>query len=236
VVTQTDITGKVNAERQLKTLTKSLKTLAASLIRMRDSERRELQRALQEGVAQVAAVAGWKLAAFPGASDNEILKEAARLIRSCCVDIREMASHLHPTVLGEIGLAGALSDWTKGYQKAVGMSVQLDVAPDLGRMPPALELNVFRIVEESVVGIAMLGARRVIVSVERLLAACRITVESGAQPGLPLGEPGVHLAAIESRAQELGGLLNWGWSVESIHIEVTFPLKARRKANSRRNG
>lgn len=236
VVTQTDITGRVDAERHLQTLTESLKALAASLIRMRDSERRALQRALQEGVAQVATVAGWRLAAVPGSSDNKILKEAAQLIRSCCVDIREIASHLHPTVLDELGLAGALSDWTKGYQKAAGMSVQLDVAPGLGRMPAAFELNVFRIIEESVLGIAMLGAQRAIVSVERLRAACRITVESGAQPDLPLGEPGVHLAAIESRTQELGGVLNWGWSVKWIHIEVTLPLRAQRKVRSRRDG
>ena len=114
------------------------------------------------------------------------------------------------------------------------MSVQLDVPRGLGRMPATVELNVFRIIEESVVGIAMLGAQRAFVSVERLPAACRITVESGEQPGVPLVEPGVHLAAIESRSQELGGVLNWGWSVKSMHIEATFPLKALRKAKAQR--
>ena len=95
VVTQTDITGRFNAERHLQTLTESLKALVSSLICMRDSERRELQAALQEGVAQVATVAGWRLAAVPDASDNEMLKEAApnssdpvvwesaRLLRTC---------------------------------------------------------------------------------------------------------------------------------------------------------
>jgi signal transduction histidine kinase len=60
---------------------------------------------------------------------------------------------LHPPILDKFGLAGALEWFVEGFIERTGIHVALDVKKDLGRLPPEMEMNLFRVVQEGLTNI-----------------------------------------------------------------------------------
>ena len=60
-----------------------------------------------------------------------------------------MSYLLHPPILEDFGLEPALERYAVGFGERSGIQVQVEIAPDLGRLSSDLELISFRIVQEA---------------------------------------------------------------------------------------
>ena len=68
-------------------------------------------------------------------------------------EIRTVSYLLHPPLLDENGLPEALRWYTEGLIQRSGLKIVLDISTDFGRLPDAIEMAVFRIVQECLTNI-----------------------------------------------------------------------------------
>jgi PAS domain S-box-containing protein len=133
--------------------------VAAKLLQVQDVERRRIARELHDGVGQLLAGIGMNV--------SQVLKEKERLsdVAARCVaenmslinqatsEIRTVSYLLHPPLLDDVGLSSALAGFVEGFSERSKVSVTLQVAPDLGRLPQEQELTLFRVVQECLINI-----------------------------------------------------------------------------------
>src|SRR5437773_8691976 len=87
--------------------------------------------------------------------------EAGAALLAACGDIlykaitepRTLSHLLHPPLLDEAGFASAASWFVTGFSQRSGIPVSLDIPPDLPRLPEAIEIALFRILQESLTNV-----------------------------------------------------------------------------------
>jgi len=140
--------------RQMDTLNNELRSLSARLIATQDEERRRIARDLHDSVGQlVTALSMNNGLALPQAEKlsraaADALRQNANLIEQLSTEIRTISHLLHPPLLDEIGLLPAIRTFADGFAERSKMQVTLDLSTELGRLPPHVEISVFRIVQE----------------------------------------------------------------------------------------
>jgi len=94
---------------------------------------------------------------FEGASVHErariALDESAALTERCSKEIRSLSYLLHPPLLEEVGLPSALRWCAEGFGRRSGISVDLDLPAEFGRLPVEMENALFRVVQECLTNI-----------------------------------------------------------------------------------
>jgi signal transduction histidine kinase len=68
-------------------------------------------------------------------------------------EIRTMSYLLHPPLLDENGLSGALRWYVEGVTQRSGVEIVLSISDDFDRIAPGVELAIFRIVQECLTNI-----------------------------------------------------------------------------------
>ncbi len=81
------------------------------------------------------------------------VEQADRLLQQLSGEIRTTSYLLHPPLLDEVGLEGALSWYIDGLRKRSDLQIDLSVSEDFGRLPRDMELVVFRMVQECLTNI-----------------------------------------------------------------------------------
>ena len=143
-----DITERKAAEA-------ALHQLSGRLLRLQDEERRRLARELHDSTAQLLVGLGINLSVVnesAGALEpraRATLAESRTLADRCLREIRTVSYLLHPPELDDLGLECALASYVDGFVQRSGIQVDLDVAPDLGRLPQEAETALFRVVQEA---------------------------------------------------------------------------------------
>jgi two-component system NarL family sensor kinase len=197
------------------------------LVLAREEERRRLRRDLHDGVGPTLAGLTMQLGTLrtlfrtqPDAAADRLgaLQEAAR---GALDTVRRLAHGLRPPALDELGVVGAL----RGLTDALGLPARFP-DPDPPRLPAATEVAVYLIAAEALHNVSRhAGAASVEVSVRVADGEVTVVVRDtgrgvdGAQP------PGVGLAAMRERADELGGSLELG-SLPGQGTTVTARLPA----------
>ena len=222
-----DVTERVRAEEALHQLT-------GQLLRLQDEERRRLARELHDATAQKLAVLllGLKSLTVQASSldarAQESLAECQALAKQCADELRTFSYLLHPPLLEELGLAGAVRDYADGFAKRSGLRVDLEVSPSLERLPREKELALFRVLQESLANVHRhSGSKIVSIRLTQLRGAIRLEVQDAGR-GLVLkngpasGEKqpsklGVGIAGMRERLRQLGGRLE----LESDHLGTT---------------
>jgi signal transduction histidine kinase len=69
-------------------------------------------------------------------------------IRELVDDLRHICGNLRPPTIDSLGLGAALQSYTHEWTGRTGIPVTLDLDANLGRLPEAIELSIFRIVQE----------------------------------------------------------------------------------------
>ncbi len=122
------------------------------------------------------------------------------------MDIRRIVYNLRPPSLDELGLVGAMRARAAQYNTQPGKLKVLVEAPEtLPALPAAIEVAVYRIVQEALNNVARhAGAETCRITLSVANEACIEIIDDGR--GLP-AEPhmGVGLLAMRERAVELGG-------------------------------
>lgn len=179
----------------------------ARIVDAGDAERRRLERDLHDGAQQrlVALSLALRRAqshvdADADAALSTSLDDAAGLIRDALDELRELARGLHPAVLTEAGLAGAIAALCSRSPVSVKL---LEVPPD--RLSPKVESAAYFFVSEALTNVAKHApGAEATVSITHVADELQIVVTDNG-PGGASPDPGSGLQGLEDRLAALGG-------------------------------
>jgi PAS domain S-box-containing protein len=218
----------------------ALRELSAQLLYLQDEERRRLARELHDSTAQKLSALAINLsvvnqsdAVFDTRAERA-MAESLALTDECLREIRTLAYLLHPPELDELGLPSALSHYVNGFAQRSGIAVELELSPDLGRLPPERETALFRIVQESLSNIHRhSGSPTARIKVFRSAAGVAMEVhdEGHGMSGnalnrnsMSLATAGVGIAGMRERVRQLGGQLDIHSTEDGTTLKVFLPL------------
>jgi PAS domain S-box-containing protein len=236
----TDIEDRKRAEAELEESLSHLRALTASLMRAQDDERRRIAQMLHETTAQDLGAVKMLLGRLGRTmvmsdADRTLLAEGIDLIDRSIGDVRTLSYLLHPPFLDESGLLVAVRWYAKGFADRSGIAVDLEVPPTFERLPQDVESTLFRVVQEALTNIhrhARSATARIRLSAERECLVLEITdrgrgmsadVLSSVASGS--GAPGVGLAGMRERLQQLGGALHIESNDRGTTLRATVPLQ-----------
>ncbi|HEU4368194.1 MAG TPA: PAS domain-containing protein, partial [Methylomirabilota bacterium] len=208
-----DITDRKNAE-EIRAL------LLNQVITVQEEERRRIARELHDETAQSLASLLLGLSALGEARTVKAARGQARDLHQVATralaEVRRLAWGLRPSVLDDLGLAAALQRYTEDFGRTRGVVVEVETAGlDEDRMPAAVEIALYRILQEALSNVARhAGAGRVGVRLRRRAASVAMVVEDdgrGFDPRTPPTPPtaarGLGIHTMRERAAVLRGAL-----------------------------
>ncbi|GAA2209716.1 hypothetical protein GCM10009850_051750 [Nonomuraea monospora] len=200
------------------------------ILTAREEERRRLRRDLHDGLGQTLSamamtinMARLSLKSSPEAAD-ELLRELHAGMSAVTGDIRELVYGLRPPALDDLGLARAVRDLAG--QSSPGTEIEVAVEGDLEDLPAAVEVAVYRIVQEALTNIRRHAeASRARIALQREEPMLRVLIADDGK-GLPASHrAGVGLGSMRERAAELGGIcVVTGEPGAGTRVEVMLPL------------
>lgn len=198
------------------------------LVTAREEERLRLRRDLHDGLGPALASVAWQaesareLVHADPAEAIQLLESSIEQAQSALTDIRRLVYGLRPPALDELGLVGALEQALRPQQMDVTIEAQA-----LPRLPPAVEVAAYRIVQEALKNAMEHGqAERCVVCLV-LDGNLRLTIGDDGQ-GLPeMVTPGVGLLSMRERAEELGGTFSIRRrQAGGTEVAVSLPLES----------
>jgi PAS domain S-box-containing protein len=211
--------GVVRDLTEAKRTEEELRTVSRRIIEAQEAERQRVARELHDGVNQILASAKMRLrsveegvaAQFPAA--REILVRCGRLLVQALEENRRIAHDLRPTDLDQLGLTSACRNFCKEFQARTGLAVKCQIGRQIQRLPPDVELNLFRIIQESLTNVEHHAHARSVhlsLAVQDGELVLRIRDDGrGFNPGRPRiskgKRPGIGLTNIRERAASLAG-------------------------------
>jgi signal transduction histidine kinase len=193
-------------------LTTDLQHSRERLVATREEERRRLRRDLHDGLgAQLAGLnvqAGALRRLIPRdpAAADELVVELREELRGAIADIRRLVYDLRPPALDDLGLVEALRRLAERYGSEGGqLRVTVEAIEDLPDLPAAVEVAVYRIVQEALTNVARHA--RAHSCVVQLAVNEDVALEI-VDDGVGIAEErsaGVGLSSMRERASELGG-------------------------------
>jgi PAS domain S-box-containing protein len=229
-------TSKLNAANR------SLRELSGRLMQIRDDESRRLARELHDSIGQLLAALSMNNAAV-GAEASKLSPEAARafsenvsLVNQISAEIRTISHLLHPPLLDEAGLPSALRWYVDGFSERSRIKVDLEMCPELARLPKEVEISIFRTVQECLTNIhkhsdSPTATIRVIQEGESL----RLEIEDAGK-GIPPekqslltspGASGVGVSGMRERLRQLGGSLEIQSDANGTRVTATLPVESQ---------
>jgi signal transduction histidine kinase len=210
-------------------------SLIAKLLHAEEDERRRIARELHDTTTQhlaVLKITCAQLCSNPGVTpDPKLMAESRQLIDQALLEIRTLTYVLHPPVLEEFGLVGALKDFASGVSRRSNIQVTVHADEYAGRLPRNTELTLFRVVQESVSNaVRHSGTREISIRLARDNQEVRVEVQdSGRGFATPLTlsrNAGVGIAAMHERIAMVGGMLNIESDAEGVTVLASVPLAA----------
>ncbi|MFI7705864.1 sensor histidine kinase [Nonomuraea sp. NPDC049480] len=200
------------------------------ILTTREEERRRLRRDLHDGLGQTLSamamtinMARLSLKSSPESADS-LLGELHSGMSAVTNDIRELVYGLRPPALDDLGLARAVRELAG--QSSPDTEVRVEVEGNLRDLPAAVEVAVYRIVQEALTNIrkhAAASLARIVLQRERSMLRVLISDDG---KGIPESyRAGVGLGSMRERAAELGGICVIGGEPgDGTRVEVMFPL------------
>jgi PAS domain S-box-containing protein len=232
-----DVTARRNAEE-------ALRKLSGRLLGIQDQERRRIARELHDSLGQY--LAGLKIAIdllgnSPSSEKNkELLAECRDILEKSITETRTLSHLLHPPLLDEAGFSSAASWFVSGFSQRSGIPVSLDLPPDMPRLSEAVEIALFRVLQESLTNVHRHSqAASAEIKVEN--DAEQITIEvmdhGHGMPDRVLQQLngdgiklGVGLAGMRERVHELGGNFEVTSDQGGTVIRASVPLAGREES------
>jgi signal transduction histidine kinase len=179
----------------------------ARIVQAGDAERRRLERDLHDGAQQrlVTLSLALGMARDRAAADPELgslIESASKEAREALTELRELARGIHPAVLTETGLAGAIQALVERSPVATTIT-----AVPAGRLPAAIEATAYFVVSEALTNVAkhaMADSAEVTICQRpgRLVVEVSDDGAGGARP-----EGGSGLRGLADRVASVGGAL-----------------------------
>jgi PAS domain S-box-containing protein len=242
-VVATELTELVEANEALRSNEESLQLLSARLLKLQDEERRHIARDLHDTTGQKLAVQAITLSQLQArqklnAESQTLVAECVKLNQQIGEDVRTLSYLLHPPLLDELGLSSAVKWYAEGFEKRTGIRVAVDVASDFPRLPPDVEVTLFRIIQESLNNVhrysgSHTGSVQVRVTPEKTIEVKVKDFGKGISPGVlnastgVVAPIGVGIQGMKERIRQLSGKLEITSRVNrGTVVTATIPLRA----------
>ena len=227
----TDITGRKRAEE-------SLRALTARLLQLQDDERRRIARELHDSAGQILVALDINLSLVQkneGLAPNaaNAVRESIALVQQLSKELRTTSHLLHPPLLDESGLPSAVRWFVDGFAKRSKIPVDLEIAPDLGRLPRELETTIFRMVQECLTNIhrhsgSPTASIRMACNSNHVSVAVRdrgkgMSADNYRNSFGPI-TPGVGIQGMRERVRQLGGHLQIHSGSSGTTVRATLPV------------
>jgi PAS domain S-box-containing protein len=215
-----------------------LRALSTQLLASQDDERRRIARELHDSAGQIIAALSMNLAGLETHAKfnpplSSALEDTQDLLRQLNREIRTTSYLLHPPLLDETGLPGALRWYIDGIKKRSGLDVEFLVADDFDRLPADIELTLFRIVQESITNIHRhSGSSRATIRLTRHASSVQLEVQDYGKGLPPESAPipgvrprsGVGMMGMRERVRHIGGKLTIESGPSGTTVCVKLPV------------
>src|SRR5512143_1139570 len=217
----------------------ALQAAQLRLMTEREEERKFLARELHDQVIQDLLSFNYRLEDIESELDDEVqqqeLAAVRQSVRSVVADLRQLCSDLRPPTIDAHGLNAAIRSLAEEWAERHHIRLDLKIDPKLGRLPEALELSIFRIVQEGLNNIRKhAAAKQVSLRVERTPTASILVRLMDDGQGLPKPFDLAELSAskhfgllgISERVALLGGTMQVdspGASGTILQVEIPSP-------------
>jgi PAS domain S-box-containing protein len=214
-----------------------LRELSSRLLQIQDNERRRVARELHDSAGQVLTALGMNLAivaqhAGRNAKATNAIEESRELVHQLNKEIRTMSYLLHPPLLEENGLSGALQWFIEGFAERSGLKSELVIPKDFGRLSDDVEVTIFRIVQECLTNIHRHSGSKtaeIRVSREGERVFLEIQDEGTGIPAETLEKiqdqrAGVGITGMRERVRHLNGSIDIQSNANGTKISVTIPV------------
>jgi two-component system sensor histidine kinase DegS len=210
--------------------------LAMGIIRAQEEERKRLAREIHDGPAQLLAntvmradfcVQLWEK------KSPDIKKEilsVENMARLALKDLRKIIFELRPMLLDDLGLIPAIKRFLNGTEEHSDLKTEFLFFGRDKRMEPALEVALFRIIQESVGNVQKhAGASKVVVKLELLVNKVNLNIrDNGCGFDAEAGstwKAGFGLVGMRERAQLFGGELTVVSDESGTLVAASIPLQ-----------
>src|SRR6202045_4160552 len=240
-----DITERKRAERQIADQTqqlhdanRELRHLSSRILAVRDEERRRLGRELHDSQGQYLAAIKMNLEMIE-TTDNALstpqkaaLTEAVSLLERSMREIRVISHLLHPPLLDEIGLQAVIPWYLTSFSERSGIHIDLEMPPDIAKLPDLVELAVFRVLQECLTNVhrhsgSKMAKVRLIrddnnITLEVIDQGHGLQAENGSEHFA-----GVGITGMRERVRELGGQFEVKSGGEGTQVRAILPIGER---------
>jgi PAS domain S-box-containing protein len=227
-----DLTERKRAEE-------AAQAFPAELLRAQDEERRRIARELHDSTAQELAVVAMNLGRLEDwiegrdAWAENLLADSLAVLNQGNRDLRTLAHLLHPPMLEELGLIGALRDYVAGFSGRSGIKVDLEAADQFERCSGPVETALFRVVQESLSNVHRhSGSKVALVRLVRARNVIELTITDRGK-GLPAGllsgtadgvRVGVGISGMRQRIVQLQGKLELSSDESGTTVSAVLPF------------
>jgi PAS domain S-box-containing protein len=226
-----DVTARRNAEA-------ALRKLSGRLLGIQDQERRRIARELHDSLGQYLAglkIAVEMLLASPSPEKQKVLlAECSDILEKSISETRTLSHLLHPPLLDEAGFASAARWFATGFSQRSGISVHLEIPEDLPRLSEAVEIALFRVLQEALTNVhrhSRAGSAEIKLELDAEQVTLEITDHGRGMPSQVLqqlqddgGKLGVGLAGMRERIHELSGKFDVASNENGTCIRATIPF------------
>ncbi|HEY1342540.1 MAG TPA: sensor histidine kinase, partial [Bryobacteraceae bacterium] len=210
--------------------------LARQLMTMQEDTFRYISRELHDEFGQILTAIGAMLqgttrrAASLDASVRTDLQEVREIVQSTLERIRALSQSLHPAVLDDAGLEGALHAYLPGFEKQTGVEIRYEKQGDGRPVDGDAATQIYRVLQEALNNVVRHSkATRAAVRLRYLPDSIVLEVEDDGvgfqQPG---ASQGLGVTSMRERAELVQGRLELlrGESGGAL-VRLTVPLAAK---------
>jgi signal transduction histidine kinase len=223
----------------------AVRSLSAHILRVQDTERRRLGRELHDGVGQLFTAMLMELDVVGrmgnlSADQGKHLQSSRDLAERGLAETRTISYLLHPPLLDELGFQHAAKWYVEGFSNRSKIDVSVRFSEPFKRLPDALELVLFRVIQESLTNVHRhSGSKRAEIVVTQYPDRVAATVRDfgkGIDPALlkkierSSTGPGVGLGGMRERVSDLGGHFAIESGSSGTTVTVSLPLPAEQES------
>jgi two-component system NarL family sensor kinase len=212
----------------------AFRSVTDKLEHIQEEERCRLARDLHDSTSQELALLNWNLrrlmhlVADGDEAVKDLVHQTKALAYECSERIRSASYLLHPPLLNDAGLAGALAGLAEGFEQRSGIRVDLALPKMLGRFSNEVEVALFRIAQEGLANVLRHSeSPSVRISLEQQTTWLRLTlVDQGRSVGEHGGtrrNTGTGIKGMRERLEQLGGLLTVHCASSGTTITADLP-------------